>query len=156
VAKVTKIEAARRVVELIPLRLAGKSFQDIVQFAAERQWNVKHRQLRTYIRRCDTRLAADLEHDRQRMVNLHRVLRHHLYAQAMAAGDLRTALQALKDEATLMGIYAPKKYTNTDLSGDNPATPLSPQEVEALKAKLAARLSAPPAANGSTPELAKP
>jgi hypothetical protein len=155
-AKATKVEIAARVNLLIPLRLAGQAFHEIVQFASAQQWEVNDRQLYRYLRRADAVLASHLEKDGKRLLERHLVLRDHLYGKAMEVGDLRTALAALKDAAALRGVYAPKKYTNTDLSGDNPAPPLSPQEVEALKAKLAARLANPPAANGSTPEPAKP
>jgi hypothetical protein len=154
--KATKPEVMARVTALIPLRLAGVPFHEMCRYASENQWEVGPRQVQRYLRHTDALLASHLEKDGRRLLERHLVLREHLYGQAMAVGDLRTALAALKDAAALRGVYAPKKYTNTDLSGDNPATLLSPQEVEALKAKLAARLSAPPAANGSTPEPAKP
>jgi hypothetical protein len=154
-AKSTKPEVMARVAALIPLRLAGVPFHEMCRYASENQWQVSTRQVQRYLRRADAMLASHLEKDGKRVLERHLVLRDHLYGKAMAVGDLRTALAALKDAAALRGVYAPKKYTNTDLSGDNPAPPLSPQEIEALKAKLTARLTNPPAANGS-PEPAKP
>jgi hypothetical protein len=155
-AKCSKAEVAKRVHALVPLRLNNVGFLGIRQYASSQEWNVTDRHLRRYVRRCDDLLAGYLERDAKRLVARHLVIRGHILNLALEAGDLRTALAAAKDEALIHGIYAPKKYTNTDLSGDNPTPPLSPQEVEALKAKLAARLTTPPAANGSTPEPAKP
>jgi hypothetical protein len=155
-AKCSKAEVTKRVHALVPLRLNNVGFLGIRQYASSQEWNVTDRHLRRYVRRCDDLLAGYLERDTKRLVSRHLVLRGHILNLALEAGDLRTALAAAKDEAALVGIYAPKKYTNTDLSGDNPATHLTPEEIDALKVKLAARLTNPPAANGSAPEPAKP
>jgi hypothetical protein len=143
-AKASKVEVARRVAELIPLRLAGVPFHAILRFASDRGWPIGRRQLENYVRRCDDQLACHLERDGKRLLDRHLVIRDHLYHLALESGDLRTALAAVKDAAAIRGVYAPRKYTNTDLSGENPATPLSPAEREALLAKLHERAGAPP------------
>jgi hypothetical protein len=143
-AKATKPEIMARVTALIPLRLNNVGFLGIRQYASSQEWNLSDRQLWRYLKRCDDLLAGHLERDAKRLVARHLVIRGHILNLALEAGDLRTALAAAKDEALIHGIYAPRKFTNTDLSGEHPAVALSPEEREAMLAKLRERAAAPP------------
>jgi hypothetical protein len=103
--KATKAEVAKRVEEVLQIRLAGAEFADIRQYAAENGWNVSDRQLRRYIQDSDVLMAEGFERDRDKLFVRHIVQRRTLFARAMQIGDLRTALAVVKDEADLQGLY---------------------------------------------------
>jgi hypothetical protein len=118
VKKSTNAVVAARVDEIFAIRLDGAQFHDIVQYAAEKGWNVEDRQLRTYISRADDLLVERQEKSRRRVMARHRAQRRALYARAINAADYRTALAVLSDEARLLNLYpATKIETKTDVSG---------------------------------------
>jgi hypothetical protein len=117
--KSTKVEVRRRVNEVYNLRLGGAEFADIREYAAapERNWGVSDSQLWRYVRAAD---ALCLEYFDARADHLrarHLLQRRQLYAHALGAGDYRTALAVLKDEAELEGLYPPQKIAPTDPTG---------------------------------------
>jgi hypothetical protein len=77
-----------------------------VQYAAEKGWGLKERQLREYMARADALLVERQERSRRRVVARHLAQRMALYARAVNAADYRTALAILSDEAKLRGLYA--------------------------------------------------
>jgi hypothetical protein len=109
VPKATKAIIAKRVEEVLQIRLAGGGFPEILQYAAEHGWEVKERQLWEYIRRSAELLAQTLEKDRGERLLLHLAQRRLLYNKAMEVGDLRTALSVLKDSADLQDLYPAAK-----------------------------------------------
>jgi hypothetical protein len=103
--KATKAEVAKRVEEILQIRLSGAEFADIRQYAAENGWNVSDRQLRRYVQDSDTLMAEGFERDRDKLFVRHVAQRRALYARTMQIGDYRTALAVAKDEAELQGLY---------------------------------------------------
>jgi hypothetical protein len=103
--KSDKAEIARRVEEVLRIRLDGAQFHDIVQYGSERGWNVSDRQLRKYLARADALLVERQDRSRTRVVARHLAQRMALYARAVNAADYRTALAILSDEAKLRGLY---------------------------------------------------
>lgn len=99
---------ALRIEEVLRLRLDGAQFHDVVQFAAEKGWGLKERQVRNYIARADALLVERQDRGRKRIVARHLAQRQALYAKAIRAGDYRTALAVLADEAKLRGLYEEK------------------------------------------------
>ena len=122
--KATQAIIRQRVEQVMRIRLAGAEFHEIRQYAAEndaetgRPWNVSERQLWRYVSAADDLLDKYLERDKGKIFNRHIGQRRALFARAMEAGDLRTALAVAKDEAELYGIYAPKKIAPTDPEGN--------------------------------------
>src|SRR5688500_8500806 len=104
--KADNAEVLRRVEEVLRIRLDGAQFHDIVQYAAEKGWGLKDRQIRTYIRRADALLVERQDTSRKRVIARHLAQRQALYARAVNAADYRTALAILADEAKLRGLYA--------------------------------------------------
>ena len=100
---------ALRVEEVLRIRLDGAQFHDVVQYAAENEWGVRDRQLRTYLRRADDLLVERQDTGRRRVIARHLAQRMALYARAVNAADYRTALAVLADEAKLRGLYASDK-----------------------------------------------
>ncbi len=103
--KVSAAEVARRVGEILRIRLDGAQFHDIVQFVADQKWELKERQIYNYIRRADDLLVERQEKKRKRVVGLHLAKRQALYARAVNAGDYRTALAIADSEAKLRGLF---------------------------------------------------
>src|SRR5947207_5867608 len=96
---------ARRVEEVLRIRLDGAQFHDIVQYASEKRWGVSDRQLWTYIRRADDLLVERLEGKRKRVIARRLSMREALFARAVNAADYRTALAILSDMDKLQGHY---------------------------------------------------
>ena len=117
--KSTKAEVRRRVEEVFKLRLGGANFADIVQYASapEQAWGVSERQIWNYIRAADRLIVERFDAKAPYLLNRHLLQRNQVFAHAMGAGDYRTALAALKDEADLEGLYPPHKIAPTDPTG---------------------------------------
>ena len=144
VPKITQEEMARRVEQVLRIRLLGAQFHDIRQYASEtdeetgRPWNVCDRQLRRYIDATDDLLVANAEKDRDKIIARHLAQRQALYARAMEAGDLKAALAVMKDECDLRGLYPPKAIVvdgsvklaivEEIVSGDEGTAPGDPQD----------------------------
>src|SRR5262245_44540262 len=114
--KSDRATVAKRVEEVLQLRLAGAEVWDILQYAAEQEppWNVGERQIRNYIAAGDKLLEQSLEKDRERLLNRHLAQRRALLARCLAVADFKTALAVIKDEADLLNLYPPKR---TELTG---------------------------------------
>ena len=119
-AKSTNAEVKARVEEVFRLRLDGAQYHDIVQFAAENDWNVRERQIREYMARADKLLVERRDKSRQQLIALHMARRETLYARALNAADYRTALAVLCDAAKLRGLYPSDKPKSdgSDILGD--------------------------------------
>src|SRR3954470_24687399 len=94
-AKATNAEIALRVEEVLRIRLDGAQYHDILQYAAEKGWGLRERQIREYMARDDDLLVERRERSRKRVIALHVARRESLIARAVNAGDYRTALAIL-------------------------------------------------------------
>src|SRR5215510_1924191 len=114
--KSTKAEVRKRVEEVFKLRLGGAEFADIREYARapEQAWNVSDSQLWRYIAAADKLVKERFDARADHLLHRHLLQRRTLYAHAMGAGDFRTALAILQDEAKLEGLYPP---TKTELTG---------------------------------------
>jgi hypothetical protein len=142
--KSTRAEVMKRVEEVFKLRLGGAEFADIVQYASapEQNWGVSKRQLWNYVRAADRLVKERFDARAEHLLNRHLLQRRTLYAHAMGAGDYRTALAVLQDEAKLEGLYPPTKVAPTTPDGQEAWAPalrdLSDEEL-AVAARLAER-----------------
>ena len=116
-AKSNKATVSRRVLEVLRLTLAGAEFPEIQQYASEKGWDISERQLRRYLELAYQELGETAQRDRQQLIGRHMMQRRALYARALKANDIRTALQVLRDEAALLGLYAPTKIAPTTPDG---------------------------------------
>ena len=117
--KSSKAEVAKRVNEVFKLRLGGAEFLDIREYAdaPEQSWNISDTQLRRYISKADELCKERFDAKADYLLSRHLLQRRQLYAHAMGAGDYRTALAVLKDEAELEGLYPADKVALTDPTG---------------------------------------
>ena len=97
-------EVAKRVEEVLRIRLDGAQLHDVVQYASEKGWAISARQVSTYIRRADELLVERQDRNRRRLVARHVAQRESLFARAVNAADLRTALAVADSLAKLQGL----------------------------------------------------
>src|SRR5215203_4813642 len=95
---------ALRVAEVLRIRLDGAQLHDVVQFASENGWGISDRQVSTYIRRADD-LLADRQEKSRRLLARHIAQREALFARAVNASDLRTALAIADSTAKMQGLF---------------------------------------------------
>jgi hypothetical protein len=149
--KSTRAEVLKRVEEVFKLRLGGAEFVDVLQYASapEQNWQVSPRQIWNYIAAADRLVQERFDAKAEHLLARHMLQRRQLYAHAMGAGDFRTALAVLQDEAKLECLYPPTKIAPTNPQGDQPyAGTLTDADRAAALQALYARLGA---ANGSAP-----
>jgi hypothetical protein len=117
--KSTKAEVMKRVEEVFKMRLGGAEFADIREYAIapEQAWGVSDTQLWRYIAAADRLVKERFDAKAEYLIHRHLLQRRTLYAHAMGAGDFRTALAVLQDEAKLEGLYPAAKAELTGKDG---------------------------------------
>jgi hypothetical protein len=117
------------------LNLLGVQALDLVDPAASAQ-------VRRYMTEAHRRIKERYQARADYSFSKHMLRREQLYAHAMGAGDFRTALSVLQDEAKLEGLYPPTKVAPTNPEGTDAydAGGFTPAEVTAILGELAARL----------------
>jgi hypothetical protein len=141
--KASKATIAARVEELAQVIVDGCEAHEVCRYVADREteegspWFVAEgekplsaRQIRRYARLAEQQLAESLRTSRGRLVRKHISRRRNLYAKAVAAGDLRTALATLDSEARLLALDQPLPAKP---AGDQPATPAAVVEILARR-----------------------
>jgi hypothetical protein len=124
--KATKAVVARRIEEVLRIRLDGAEFWDVREYAREKEheqgsaWELKDGAkalsdgtLWRYIGRADKLIAESCRASTKKLTRRHLAQRRNLYAKAVLAGDYRTALAALRDEAEMLGLYPAKPSAPT-------------------------------------------
>ena len=101
-----RVEVAKRIEEVLRIRLDGAQFHDVFQFAAEKEWGLSERQVRNYMRKADDLLVERMDRSRKRTIAQHLSRREALYARAVNAADYRTGLAVLSDLAKIQNLYA--------------------------------------------------
>ncbi len=143
--------AARRVQDVIRIRLDGAEFWDLLEFVREQEqeegsaWFVSESgsplsegMIRKYQEKADDAIGATVQKSRKKLIGRHLAQRRHLYGKAVLAGDLRTALACIQDEAKLVGLYPSEKKPPADPNALPPITimivpPPVPRHVSALE-----------------------
>lgn len=98
-------EVAKRVDAVLRLRLKGAQLHDIVHYGSLKEWDVGERQIKKYIAKADQLLVERRDRNRRQVLTRHLAQRQLLFARALKAGDNRTALAVLADDAKLRGLY---------------------------------------------------
>lgn len=151
----TKATIARRVEEVLRIRLDGAEFWDVREYAREKEaeegsaWHLAEGekplsdgQLRRYVSRVDRMIAESCRASRRKLLRRHLAQRRNLYAKAVAQGDIRVALSVLADEAKLLGLYAPVKTALTNPEGTKEYGALTDAERAAALARIYAQVGA--------------
>lgn len=119
----------QRIQEVLKLLLAGAEHHEIAKYAQDQHWEVSDRQVQRYERLAYKKLAKLSRHKQEELFGRHLLQRRGLYARALREGDIRTALQVLRDEALMQGLYPPTKVAPTTPDGRQPYAPGVPEEV---------------------------
>jgi hypothetical protein len=111
-----------RIQAVVALRLDGAEGWDVRQYVAEKQrageaqWKIppggkplSDRQIRNYVEAADKVIADSCRASRKHHLRRHLAQRRMLFARAVQARDLRTALAILQDLATMQDLYPPKR-----------------------------------------------
>ena len=113
-----------RIQQILAIRLDGAETWDVFDFVREKivakdaTWIDQAKFVVTdYIAEADRRIAASA-HDPATTNARHLAMRRNLYARAVQAGDIGTALRVLIDLAKLEGAYPGKSKTRPELDAD--------------------------------------
>jgi hypothetical protein len=114
-----------RIQQILAIRLDGCERWDVDAFVAEQRtkkeptWagETTGKQLDEYLAEADRRIAASA-HDPKTATERHLAMRRNLYARAVQAGDIGTALRVLIDLAKLEGAYPGKTKGRPELDAD--------------------------------------
>ena len=120
----------RRTDEFVRIRLRGAKFWDLKEYVREKEkelgsaWHLLDgqapmcdAQIGIYQRQADDVIIASVEQDREKVIARSLARREELYACALAAGEIRTALSCEQDLGALLGLYP---------DGQKPATQKRP------------------------------
>lgn len=125
--KATKEECAKRVDELHAILLDGAKFIDVCGYIAEKvannefPWQVppeckplSESSIRRLMSRAWDAVRADVRESRKKRMARHLGMRANLYARAVNAGDMRTALSILDSEAKLLDLFPTQRVDVTN------------------------------------------
>jgi hypothetical protein len=154
-ARADKAQVARRIDDILRIRLDGAEFWDVREFVREKEkeqrsaWflaegeePLSDGQIRRYQQKADRLMLQSHERNRKKLLRRHLAQRRNLYARATTTGDIRTALAVLQDEAKLEGLYPPQKIAPTTPDGQEvwaPALKAASEEELAVLMKVAER-----------------
>src|SRR5262249_44670511 len=131
--KSSKATVKRRTHEVMQLILAGAELPEIRQYTSEREWRVSERQIYRYIEVAYDQIAKILEREQPQLLARHLMQRRALYARSLKASDHRTALQVLRDEAELQGLYPPsKREVSGEMAHEHTVAALTDAEFERI------------------------
>jgi hypothetical protein len=150
--RATNAEVLLRVEEVLRIRLDGAEFWDIRDYVREKEkeegspWFLKpgeepmsDTQIWRYSKKADDMILEAHEENRDKLYRRHLAQRRRLYARAVNAGDIGTALRVLRDEAQMIGLYP---------SADDAAL----KELEKLKGELDKSLAQERDSQGQGPD----
>lgn len=139
----TQAVVARRVEEILRIRLDGAEFWDVREYAREKEqeagsaWELppgekplSDGQLWRYIGQADKLVVESCRASQKKLMRRHQAQRRNLYAKAISAGDYRVALAAAQDEAKLQGLYPAGRV---ELTGEGGGPMRIDTELEALR-----------------------
>lgn len=106
--KADKLETDKRIEAARILILRGEDGARICQNLSA-AFNVTDRQARRYVAQAREQISAITQVEQAVMLAEHVSVRRHLRAEAIKAGDLRTALASAQDEAKLFDLYPAQK-----------------------------------------------
>src|SRR4051812_22535416 len=108
--KATTPTVRQRVEDVLHIRLDGAEGWDVRQYVAEKEkvgetpWAIpaggkplSERQIRRYVEQADRLIQDTCRTSRKKLLRRHLAQRRNLYARAVSAGDIRTALAVLAD-----------------------------------------------------------
>lgn len=133
VPRATALTVLARVEDFVRILLDGAEFWDLREFVREKEkeegsnWHLEERfaplsdkMLWEYKSRAETMIKENSQKDRETLVTTGLAKRRNLYAKAVLAGDLRTALACIRDHDELAGLYPDPKAPPAAKKGLHP------------------------------------
>jgi hypothetical protein len=149
--RATSATLQQRIQAVLQIRLDGAEGWDVRQFVAEKEaagevpWTIpeggkplSERQIRRYVEQADDLIAESCRTSRKQLIRRHLAQRRSLYARAVQAGDIRTALAVLNSLAELQNLFPAKR---TEVTGPD-GGPLQAATVELTDDERAAAIAA--------------
>lgn len=150
----SKAVAAKRVEELVRIRLEGAEMWDVREYIHEQAkkpdnpWSgtgeMCDAQIYRYIARADKTIADSCKQSRKRMLRRHLAQRRNWIGKAVNAGDVATACRIADSEADLVGLkeYGRQHFADLEATGTDKEQPidlgkLTPEQLETLNKWLA-------------------
>ncbi len=116
--KASKATVLLRLLEIVRIRLDGAKLWDVCEYVREEEgkdgspWKradgdkpLSDSQIARYVKRADDTIAESTRERRRQSLVKNLARRDHMYARAMNAGDVRTALAVADSEAKLRGLF---------------------------------------------------
>jgi hypothetical protein len=129
-ARADKALVARRVDDILRIRLDGAEWWDVRDFVREKEGEpgsawfladgetpLSDGQIRRYQQRADRLVLQSHERSRKRLFRQHLAKRRSLFGRAVASGDYATALRILDSEAKLAALFPPEKHEHAGKGG---------------------------------------
>jgi hypothetical protein len=117
-SKASRAQTLLRVTEIVRIRLDGAKEWDVSEYVREQEqtdgspWkldedetSLSDRQIRRYIEKADRLIDESTRESWKKSLRRHLARREAMYAKAMNAGDIRTALAVADSEAKLRGLF---------------------------------------------------
>jgi len=117
-SKSSAIEYQKRVETVRRLILSGMDTDAIIQNVTD-LWGVKWRMAYHYLAKAREKNKAYNDFKEAEMFAEHIAIRRDIRRRAQAAGDMKAELAAARDEAQLIGLYAPTKIAPTTPDGQH-------------------------------------
>lgn len=108
--KITNIERDRRVTIVYDLLVLGTSRAQILQYATNKEWNVRTRQIDNYIKQANDHFVKESQSHREAELGKARRRLEDLYQKTMKVQDYQRALAVQREINALFGLYAPEKH----------------------------------------------
>lgn len=116
--KATSAEVTERVATVYRLIVSGAKRRDVIRYIAEKTaWSVSDRMVDFYLQRAHKQLEAEAAINRPRELGKAAARFEMLFFEAHSLKDVRGALAAEKERASLLGLYAPLKQEHTGAGG---------------------------------------
>ncbi len=116
--KATSGEVTERVATVYKLIVSGAKRRDVLRYIADKTtWGVSERTVDFYLQRAHKQLEAEAAINRPRELGKAAARFEMLFFEAHSLKDVRGALAAEKERASLLGLYAPLKQEHTGKDG---------------------------------------
>lgn len=107
--KITNVERDKRVTTIYDLLVLGTSRAQIIQYAANKEWDVSSRQIDNYIKQANDCFTQEAQAHREIELGKARRRLEDLYLKTMKLQDYQRALAVQRELNALFGLYAPEK-----------------------------------------------
>jgi hypothetical protein len=129
--RATRAQKLKRIRAVYQMLLCDTCRPDILSYC-NKEWEIKTKMADNYIAAANELIVEEAARLRENILDKHLMQRAMLRHEAIKEGDKRLALDLLRDEAQLIGLYAPKAKVVTQKNIEINWDDLSNDEIKAL------------------------